>query len=145
MPGIDKLHEQMDNDVAFVLLSFDDDFEKDSHTINQSTPSSSRIGWDIGDRATEEFHQEQGNVYSQKIIENSMTFEERFQAAKINLCKSMENSKKSGANIGHLMFNKVERRHSMGHIDVLKSRKRLLDSFTAYEPRPISRRISIGF
>ena len=28
MPGIDKLHEQMDNDVAFVLLSFDDDFEK---------------------------------------------------------------------------------------------------------------------
>ena len=28
MPSIDKLHEEMGDDVAFVLLSFDDDFEK---------------------------------------------------------------------------------------------------------------------
>lgn len=28
MPSIDKLHEEMGNDVAFVLLSFDDDFVK---------------------------------------------------------------------------------------------------------------------
>ena len=28
MPSIDQLHEEMGDDVAFVLLSFDDDFEK---------------------------------------------------------------------------------------------------------------------
>ncbi len=28
LPSIDKLHEEMGDDVAFVLLSFDDDFEK---------------------------------------------------------------------------------------------------------------------
>lgn len=28
MPSIDKLHEEMGNDVAFVMLSLDDDFEK---------------------------------------------------------------------------------------------------------------------
>ena len=28
MPSIDKLHEEMGDDVAFVMLSFDDDFEK---------------------------------------------------------------------------------------------------------------------
>jgi thiol-disulfide isomerase/thioredoxin len=28
MPSIDKLHEEMGDEVAFVLLSFDDDFEK---------------------------------------------------------------------------------------------------------------------
>ncbi len=28
LPSIDKLHEEMGDDVAFILLSFDDDFEK---------------------------------------------------------------------------------------------------------------------
>ena len=28
MPGIDKLHEEMGDEIAFVMLSFDDDFEK---------------------------------------------------------------------------------------------------------------------
>jgi len=105
-------------------------------------PMPSQIGSEIGINMTKYLSQEQDYAQTQT---NFTAFEKHFKDAKVNLCKSMENSKKSGANIGHMIFNKAERRHSMGYIDVLKSRKRLLDSFTKFEARPISRRISIGF